>query len=281
MKNKLYEEFSQEKFNQDSNYKAIIAKVKEENTMKKCKIYKILNIAAILLIIIVIGSITPSIYAKIKWDIQFREYQQNRQIGEAKGSLEDAKETGYAQVLDMDYITQDGISAKVDTILLTDDCFDANIRFKFDEDIILDSQKFSFGYAVYDENKNIYQIFGRMHMDPNEKRDIITPFIYKELGVDYNKKDIYAIQLAESSNNGNIEADQESKTILSNITLRAGNCFPRSKKIYIRLFDLGYTMFEAKTTEDFPISQSEWIFEISRKTNIRAKIARGNPWLRN
>lgn len=262
MKNKLYEEFSQEKFNQDSNYKAIIAKVKEENTMKKCKIYKILNIAAILLIIIVIGSITPSIYAKIKWDIQFREYQQNRQIGEAKGSLEDAKETGYAQVLDMDYITQDGISAKVDTILLTDDCFDANIRFKFDEDIILDSQKFSFGYAVYDENKNIYQIFGRMHMDPNEKRDIITPFIYKELGVDYNKKDIYAIQLAESSNNGNIEADQESKTILSNITLRAGNCFPRSKKIYIRLFDLGYTMFEAKTTEDFPISQSEWIFEI-------------------
>ena len=77
MKNKLYEEFSQEKFNQDSNYKAIIAKVKEENTMKKCKIYKILNIAAILLIIIVIGSITPSIYAKIKWDIQFREYQQN------------------------------------------------------------------------------------------------------------------------------------------------------------------------------------------------------------
>ena len=262
MKNKLYEELAKDKFNQDSNYQAIIAKVKEGKTMKKCRTYKILNVAAILIIIVFVGSITPSIYAKIKWDIQFREYQQTRQLGEAKGSLEEAKESGYAQVIDMDYVTQDGISAKVDSILLTDDCFDANIRFKFDENITLDSQKFSFGYAVYDENKNIYQVFGRMHMDPNEKYDTVTPFIYQELGIKYNKKDIYEPQLAESSNYGNIEADKENKTITTNITLRARESFPRSQKIYIRLFDLGYTMFDLKTVEDFQISKAEWIFEI-------------------
>lgn len=231
--------------------------------MKKCRTYKILNVAAILIIIIMVGSLTPSIYAKIKWDIQFKEYQQNRQLGEAKGSLEEAKESGYAQVIDMDYVAQDGIYAKIDSILLTDDCFDANIRFKFDENITLDSERFLFGYAVYDENKNIYQIFGRMHMDSNEKYDKVTTFIYKELGVDYNKKDIYASQFAESSNCGNIEADKENKTIVSNITLRARDRFPESKKIYIRLFDLGYTMFDKiNTVEDFQISKAEWIFEI-------------------
>ncbi len=273
MKNELYEKFAEEKFNKDSNYKAIFSKIKEGDTMKmkKCRKYKILNIAAIFMIIVIIASITPSIYAKIKWDIQFKEYQQNRQLGEAKGSLEDAKETGYAQVMDMNYVTQEGISAKVDSILMTDDCFDANISFKFDESIILDSQGFSFSYVVYDENNNIYQIFERMHMDPNQKQDTLTPFIYRELGVDYNKKDIYAIQFADRGGFGNIEANEENRTITTNITLRAGDTFPRSRKIYIKLFDLGYTMFDLEnsnkenneiTVEDFQISKAEWLFEI-------------------
>jgi len=132
--------------------------------MKKCRTYKILNVAAILIIIIMVGSLTPSIYAKIKWDIEFKEYKQNRQLGETKGSLQEAKESGYAEVIDMDYVSQNGVSIKVDSILLTDNCFDANISFKFDENVDLDSERFSFGYAVYDENKNIYQVNGRMHM---------------------------------------------------------------------------------------------------------------------
>ena len=47
--------------------------------------------------------------------------------------------------------------------------------------------------------------------------------------------------------------------------------FPRSKKIYIRIFDLGYTMYDVQeengefklnTSETFTISDAEWIFEI-------------------
>ncbi len=270
MKNGIYEEFAKEKFNQDNNYQAIISKIKEGDTMKKnkSKKYKILNIAAIFVVAIITGIFAQNIYAKIQWDIKFKEYQY-RPVEEAKGSLEEVKESGYAQVINMDYITQDGISAKVDSILLTDDCFDANVSFKFNKDVVLDSEKFTFGYAVYDENKNIYQISGRIHMDSPAKYDAITPFIYRELGVEYNKNDIYSTQLSDSSGLGNIEADEENRTITTNVTIRARDSFPKSKKIYIRLFDLGYTMFDVDLTEkritnaeDFQLSKAEWIFEI-------------------
>lgn len=274
MKNRLYEDFAKEKFNKERNYKAIVTKVKEVDVMKesRSKKYKILNIAAIFIVAIIIGSVAPNIYAKIQWDIKFKEYQ-TRQVGEAKGSLEEAKESGYGQVINMDYVTQDGISAKIDSILLTDDCFDANVSFKFDENVVLDSEKFTFGYAVYDENKNIYQVSGRIHMNAKDKYDVTPLFIYKELGVDYNKRDIYAIQLSDTSGLGNVEAKEENRTITTNITMRARDSYPRSKKIYIRLFDLGYTMFDLdlenndlekriSATEDFILSKAEWIFEI-------------------
>ena len=43
--------------------------------------------------------------------------------------------------------------------------------------------------------------------------------------------------------------------------------FPRSKKIYIRVFDLGYSMTQVDEennyqAEDFSITNAEWIFEI-------------------
>lgn len=56
----------------------------------------------------------------------------------------------------MDSIAQDGIGIKIDSLLLTDDYVDANITFKFDENVNVDSDKFSLGCAIYDENKNIY-----------------------------------------------------------------------------------------------------------------------------
>ena len=55
----------------------------------------------------------------------------------------------------MDYLMQDGIGIKINSIILTDDCLDFDITFKFNEEINVDFKNFSFGYAVYDENKNI------------------------------------------------------------------------------------------------------------------------------
>lgn len=263
MINKAFKEYMEEINNPEKNYKKILSKEKGVVNMKM-NTKKLVNIAAIFIAIVIVGVASTQIYAKIQWDIQFKEYQR-RPVGEAKGTLEVAKDLGYAEAVDMDYITQDGISAKVESILLTDDCFNADIKFKFDEDKEVNSETFVYSYAVYDENNQIYQIFGRMHLGgKTQKYDQLTPFIYKELGVKYNKHDIYAVQLADSGGIGSIEANEAEKTITTEITLRARDSFPRSKKLYIRVFDLGYTMFdsETRTAEDFQVSEAEWIFEI-------------------
>ena len=231
------------------------------------KRFKITNIAAVLLFAIIIGSITPMIYAKIQWNVEFKEYQ-NRPIGESKGSLDEARESDYAEILDMDYVKQDGVSIKPNSILMTDDCFDANITFKFAEDKIVNSETFGFGYAVYDEDKNMYDVYSRMHIGAYEKYDNTVPFLYKELGIECDKKDMYEKILSDSGNCGVVEVNEEEKSLTANITFRAKDAFPKSKKIYIRIFDLGYFMVDNESerklanAENFKISDAEWIFEI-------------------
>ena len=268
MINNTFKEYLESKYSKEDNYKKILSKEKGVVSMKK----RILNIAAIFLVIIIAGVLSTNIYAKIMWNIEFKDYRQ-LPSKEIKGTLDELKEEGYAEVLNIDYLEQDGIGIKINSILLTDDCLDIDITSKFDEDIDVNSQTFSIGYTIYDENKNIYQIHSRMHLgEKTSKFDNVTLFTYEELGVEYDKKDVYALQLA---NNGGVtleEINEEERTINMNITLRAKDKFPQSKKLYIQIFDPGFSMIElgnenGKTNmvnaEDFNLSNSKWLFEIT------------------
>ena len=268
MINTTFKKYLESKYSKEDNYKKILSKEKGVVSMKK----RILNIAAIFLVIIIAGVLSTNIYAKIMWNIEFKDYRQ-LPSKEIKGTLDELKEEGYAEVLNIDYLEQDGIGIKINSILLTDDCLDIDITSKFDEDIDVNSQTFSIGYTIYDENKNIYQIHSRMHLgEKTSKFDNVTLFTYEELGVEYDKKDVYALQLA---NNGGVtleEINEEERTINMNITLRAKDKFPQSKKLYIQIFDPGFSMIElgnenGKTnmvnTEDFNLSNSKWLFEIT------------------
>lgn len=253
-----------EMHNIDSNYEAICLKMKEVDHKKK----KRFNIVAVLIAIVVMGATSSQMYAKIQWDVQFKEYQ-SRPVSEARGNLDEVRESDYAEVLNMDYVTQDDVSVKVDSILLTDDCFDANLSFQFAQDMQVNAQTFRYGFAVYDENKNIYGIFSGLR---NVKKDYTTPFLYEDLGIKYDKKDIYAVQLNDGASRGPIEVNEAEKIIRSNINLRAKDAFPKSKKLYIRVFDLGYDMYDMDsfnpkkhtidTVESFEITDAKWAFEI-------------------
>lgn len=263
MKNRQYEEFSEEKFNKNKNYQAIMSKVKEGKTMRS---FKMSNVAAVLAVVIIVSCMAPSIYAKIQWNIQFKEYQ-NREFETGSGTIKEAVESGYYEEVEMDYITQDGVSSKVDSLIITDDYLEAKINFKFADGIQVDSERFSYGFAVYDDENNIYGIFTRMHLGSPEKRDKYTPYIYREIGVKYNKNDIYANQLNDASGQEMVSVSEEERNIISKITMNSTKGFPRSKKLYIRVFDLGYSMVELgqrkiEQAEDFSISDAEWIFEI-------------------
>lgn len=257
MKNKIFEDFTNDKFNKDKNFKAILAKSKEAVDMKN-KYKKILNIAAIILITVAVTGISPQIYAKFQWNVKFNEYK-NRPVITKQGELK----SDYDEIVNMEYAIKDGIGVKVDSIALTDETFTAQINFKFPNNVKLNSETFSYGYAVYDENNRIYNITPRMHLGNIEKYDTYTKCLYKELAIKYDKKNIYDVQIADYSNSHNNSA--QNYNIISEIKLNTTSSFPKSKRIYIRIFDLGYNMIDKTNNyaENFQISDSEWIFEIN------------------
>ena len=268
MTNKIWKKYVDEIHNQDANFEKIRLRTKGVMNMKK----KLLNMAAVFVAIVVIGATSSQIYAQIKWNVEFKNYQ-NGPVGEAKGNLEIVRDSDYAEVLNMDYVTQDGVSVKVDSILLTDDCLDANLTFQFAEDKQVNAQTFRYGFAVYDENKNIYGVFSGITSKLRVgDKDNTVPFLYKDLGIKYNKNDLYSMELSDGASTGPIEVKEQERTIQTNINLRAKDAFPQSKKLYIRIFDLGYDMYDLdsvnpekhtiNTIEYFEITDAKWIFEI-------------------
>lgn len=265
MINKTLKEHLENEYSKEKNYQKILYKEKKVVSMKR----KILNIAAIFLVIIVAGVLSTNIYAEIQWNKEFDVYK-NLPSVRTKGTLAEIKEDGYAEVIDTDYITQDGISIKVNEMLLTDDVLNVDLNFKFDENVNVDYDRFDFGYSIYDENKNVYAVSSRMHLGENIKVDNTARYLYEELGIKYDKKNITALQLVNSSSKGIESTDKENRTIDMNITLRAKDKFPQSKKLYIRIFDLGYSVMETdpdtrKITnmKDYKLSESKWNFEIT------------------
>jgi len=264
MKNNLYEELAKEKFNKEENYKKIIYRIEEENHMEKKKNYKILNIAAIFMIVIIFVSAIPSVYAKIQWNIHFEEYKDRKyEIG--TGTINEARESGYGEKINMEYVTQDDIGVKVDSLMMTDDYLEADINIKFLNDIEVNSKTFGFSYAIYDEEKNIYGVFRRHHQ--GERYDYYTPYMYNEIGIEYDRNELYAIQLNDTCGQYNISAID--RNIITKLEMNTTKGFPKSKKLYIRVFDLGYTMAEldnnnseSSQMESFRVSDAEWIFEI-------------------
>lgn len=258
----------------------------EKQKMKLWK--KILLILVALIILIVIAFISYNkVYTYIDMEMRFKEFEKKQAI-ETKGLLSYIEEENYAKVDNMDYITQDGISVKVDSISITDDTFKANISFKVNQDF--DYRNFAYGYAVYDENKNIYQINSRMHLGENEKYDYGSIFMQRELGINKNK-DIYSIYLADNSGIQSISIDESQRIITTAIKIEAKDKFPQSRKIYIKLFDLGYFNInkdenEKVIAQNINLSDAKWQFEfdipeeMNKRKTINLKLANEIPGLK-
>lgn len=261
LESKLLKNYLNEKYSKENNYYEILQKVKGSGNMKK---RKILNIAAILIIVIMLGALTPSIYAKIQWNIEYQEYE-NRPINYGSATINEAIQE-YEKNIQMDYIYKNDIGIKIDTLILTNDYFKINVNFKLPEDIELNTQTFRYGFAVYDENGNIYGIQERMLF-----KDEKVPYwekLYKELGINYDKKDVFAVQLKDSSGMGVITSQKGNIIAYTQMTSNKG--FPKSKKLYIRIFDIGYDLMELNeektqmlSAQNVNITNDEWIIELN------------------
>lgn len=263
MINNVIKEYLEKENNIDTNYETIFSKIECEKNMNNWK-RKALNSVAAVITIIAIGTASNQIYAKIKLDAEFKEYQ-NREYKYGVGQKD------LTESIDMQYIEQDGIKVKVDSLMTTDDRLEAKINFEFAEGIEVNSETFEFGYAIYDEENNLYCLYGNMN-NKIQKRgyEYHKRNICKELGIDSNKN----IQMITSTGIAKISA--ENRNITSKIIMNSHTGFPKSKKLYIRIFDLEYYMDYYKTEEIktiptmeyFPISDAEWIFEINVPESI-------------
>ena len=242
----------------------------------------ILVIIAILLIVFI--SYKASIYIDI--NRRFKEFEK-RQAVETKGTLSYIDDENYAKVENMDYITQDGIGVKIDSISVNDDLFTANVSFKLNKDF--DYRNLGFSFAIYDEDKNIYEIYSRMHMGEKTMYDYNSIFMQKELGI-YNKKDVYSIYLASSAAIEQVSIDNNEKVVVSKIKLMSKDKFPESKKLYIKIFDLGYfNIYDNETpkvtAENVNLTDAKWQFEfdvpeeMNNREILNLKLAEDIPGL--
>lgn len=261
MQQHYFKEFGKEQFNKEANYQAILSKVKEEKKMKSVKLGKV---AAVIVGIALLCIGSTQIYAGIKWNIEYKEYE-NRKVAYGSASVREAVEGGYNENIEMDYINQDGIGVKLDSLMITDDYFQMEINIKVPEEIEINTESLSYGFAVYDENNNIYGVTERLK--GSKEYQNYCKKLYQELGVKIPEKGIYDIMLSQTLKTGVIEAQRGN--IILKTTMNSRDGFPKSKKIYIRIFDIGYYMMEVDkekhkivATEDFPLSDAEWKMEV-------------------
>lgn len=253
-------EFLQKQYSEQQNYDEILKKIKGGKDMRK---RKILNIAAVLLIVIIVSVMSPNIYAQIKWRIEYKEYQQ-REINYGSATINQAVKD-YEQNIFMDYIYKEDIGVKINSLIITNDYFKMDVDFKIPESIEINTDTFSYGFAVYDENNKIYGVSNRITVGRGESD--YWRKLYEELDIKYDKKDVFAVQLEDSAQTG-VESSTRGNIIASTaMTSNVG--FPNSRKLYIRIFDIGYNLIEfneQKTdviaVDDVNITDAEWNIEV-------------------
>ena len=202
---------------------------------------KFVNVAAIFVIIAVIGIVTQTIYANIAWNIEYKEYQ-NRNVITRNIAMEETEKEGQLENLSMEYLVQDEIAIKVQSLMMTNDY----VEIRLDMKIPKTPEKISYGYAIYDENNNIYAFSQRM--SKVSKKNNVWKKLKQELGIPSNLSNVLSDVGTNSS---------------SGIKMNSSIGFPHSKKLYIRIFDIGYDIFEKSgKVQNVCLSDSEWQFEI-------------------
>lgn len=241
--NKIFKEFLESTYDREKNYNSICSKIKGGIDMKK----RILNIVAVLLIVLVTGVTAQSVYAKIVWHIEYKEYE-NRNVIRRTLAID---ENNYSENLNMDYMYQDEIGIKIKSLMITNDYFKLDMDIKLNEDI--DKDKIFYGYAIYDENNNIYEV----SESPKSEKKVSSKKIIRT----YTKK----LKQELGSDSNFLTINQMGKNS-SGIVLMSNDGFPQSKKLYIRIFDVGYSIYEEKQEPNESkyvcLSDSEWQFEI-------------------
>lgn len=258
--NKAFKDYLYKK---DDDYEEIIEKSNKKRFTRKTLLTRV----AVFIIIFFLVAVTPSIYAQIKWNIEFKEYQRDRKVSDKISLIIDEnKDDGSNYIVNSNPVEINGIKVNIDSIVVTNNNIAVIATFEFDDISNINSDTFTTGFAIYDENNTVYYLSPRMHLgEKNLNLGRMNKLIYDEIGATFDKKDIFNAQYTQSTSVGKEKVEGNKITLRYQINSISG--YPKFKTLNIKIFDLGFSMVdrvegEKPIVQNFDVSKDEWNFSI-------------------
>ena len=197
-------------------------------------IYKKVVLASFIIFILVIGTVHATKMLNF--------FKNNRVL--FPQSISDAITNGYVENLNMGYVYSDNIGLKINSLLLSETDINLTLDFKLNNKTNLENENFIYDYIIYNENNEIY--------------GYSQGFATKNLLQKFAKENkINDLNIRTSSGNYSFITFTEDN-IVTNLMHTASNCYPKTKKLYIKVIGVG-CLVERKYQA---VSNSEWIFQL-------------------
>ena len=265
MDNKFMDYLITTEYDKEKNYTIIMNRINE-----KRKPYYIKTIAASVLFFIIAGLLGNGIYAKIQWNIQYKEYL-NVDRGVTSLSVKESESSGNLAKIDDQYNYKNNIGLKIDNLFISDDELELDVFIDLSKIDNFRSDTLGFGYIIYDENNSIIGAYTRKGWEYSKFNSLKKCFstnyfkkFMKEKNISYKEHDLAKLMNYNSCSEKLIESTN--KIVTQRILISSENRkIPKSQKIYIRIFDLGYAVSDSKTLdyEDFELCKNEeWNYDI-------------------
>lgn len=230
----------------------------EEIAMNKKEKFSLLQ--KIITIIVSITAISGTVlfaYNKMK-EVNYTEYGYSM-TGQKNDSVREATENGYVEIIDTEYIYEKDIGCKVKSYFISDNVIGIQLDFDLSNKT-LDKNRVLTKFIIYDENGNVYG-----------KSSFIEPFV-KGLKEKKYEKDFYKQHnlkedeiMANSASYGALY-ESENHIIYRILLSNPNEIFPRNKKLFINVHDIGYSDIDTNAKYDFKSivkDKIEWNFEIN------------------
>ena len=265
MNNKFMDYLITTEYDKEKNYTIIMNRINE-----KRKPYNIKTIAASVLFFIIAGLLGNGIYAKIQWNIQYKEYL-NVDRGVTSLSVKESESSGNLVKIDDQYNYKNNIGLKIDNLFISDDELELDVFIDLSKIDNFRSDTLGFGYIIYDENNSIIGAYTRRGWEYSKFNSLKKCFstnyfkkFMKEKNISYKEHDLVKLMNYNSCSEKLIESTN--KIVTQRILISSENRkIPKSQKIYIRIFDLGYAVSDSKTLdyENFELCKNEeWNYDI-------------------
>ena len=231
-------------------------KEREENKSKEK--YTILKrvIAAIVSITAISGTVLFA-YSKMQ-EFNYIDYGYSL-TGQENDSVKNSTESGYAENLNTEYTYVKGIGCKINSYFISDNAVGIQLDFDFSNKKLEKNNKIVTKFIIYDEKGNVY---GKTYFSENfiktlKETKYINNFYRKH---NLNNND----ELANQKFDGPLY--QNEQHVIYRILLSSPNDrFPRNKKLYVNIHDIGYNTMATDAKYDFKSitkNKIEWNFEI-------------------